>query len=170
VRLTESALTTKNYCTVDQLLIAPHHQSLIRYPDIRRESRFLPTPSGFDAPVRGGGHRWNIAITFGKKKTRTMWLPDGEKSWRYVYWFSTDTQDGHCTGCAYTYHRAAKMNRIIDIAVRTSATKLRCKKVLYCGLFYCSSSQSALEELFNQRGREWWLRQVFKSKFSLVWH
>jgi len=92
VRLTESALTTKNYCTVDQLLIAPHHQSLIRYPDIRRESRFLPTPSGFDAPVRGGGHRWNIAITFGKKKTRTMWLPDGEKSWICLLIFDRHTR------------------------------------------------------------------------------
>jgi len=33
-------------------------------PVIGSESRFLPTPSAFDAPVAGGGRR-NIAMTFG---------------------------------------------------------------------------------------------------------
>jgi len=36
--------------------------------DIGQESRFLSTPPAFDAPVRGGGSRRNIAITFGVKK------------------------------------------------------------------------------------------------------
>ena len=34
------------------------------------ESRFWATPPAFDAPVRGGGSRRNIAILFGMKKTR----------------------------------------------------------------------------------------------------
>jgi len=37
-------------------------------PDIRPESRFLPTPPAFDAPVRGRGVRRNIATLFGVEK------------------------------------------------------------------------------------------------------
>jgi len=40
-------------------------------PDTRPESRFLPTPPAFDAPVRGGSRR-NVAISFGMKKLE--WL------------------------------------------------------------------------------------------------
>jgi len=42
--------------------------------DIGRKSRFFHTPTAFDAPVRG--LRRNTAI---RKKTRMVWLPDGEK-------------------------------------------------------------------------------------------
>ena len=45
-------------------------------PDIRPESRFLPTPPAFDVPVRGGGSRRNI-VWYGN--TRMAWLPGGEK-------------------------------------------------------------------------------------------
>ena len=37
-------------------------------PDIGSESRFLPTPRAFDTPVRDGGFRQNIAITFVTEK------------------------------------------------------------------------------------------------------
>jgi len=37
-------------------------------PDIGSESRFLPTPPAFDAPVRGGGSRGNVATSFGTEK------------------------------------------------------------------------------------------------------
>jgi len=37
-------------------------------PDIGSESQFLLTPPAFDAPDRGGGSRWNIAMSFGMKK------------------------------------------------------------------------------------------------------
>ena len=37
-------------------------------PDIRPESRVLPTLPAFDAPVRGGGSRRNIATPFGTEK------------------------------------------------------------------------------------------------------
>jgi len=38
-------------------------------PDIGLESRFLPTPLAFDAPVREeGGSRRNIAMPFGTEK------------------------------------------------------------------------------------------------------
>ena len=47
-------------------------------PDIGSESRFLPIPPAFDSPV-GGGSRRNFAMAFCKKKTRMVWLPDGEK-------------------------------------------------------------------------------------------
>ena len=52
--------------------------------------------------------RRNIAITFGTGKTRMVWLPSGEKIWRYVYSFRQNTRawrtdgrtdghtDGHC--------------------------------------------------------------------------
>jgi len=46
-------------------------------PDIGSESRFMPTPPAFDAPVSGGSRR-NIAVWYGK--TRMVWLPNGEKN------------------------------------------------------------------------------------------
>ena len=44
-------------------------------PDIGSESRFLPTPPAFDAPVR----RVPVGILLCHGKTRMAWLPDGEK-------------------------------------------------------------------------------------------
>ena len=44
-------------------------------PDIRPESRFLPTPPAFDAPVRGGGSRRNIASPFGTEKLKWCGYP-----------------------------------------------------------------------------------------------
>ena len=44
-------------------------------PDIGSESRFLPTPHAFDAPVKGGGP---VGILPWYGKTRMTWLPDGE--------------------------------------------------------------------------------------------
>jgi len=68
-------------------------------PDIGSESRFLPTPPAFDAPVRGGSRR-NIAMKFGTEKLEWLGYPMVKKIWRYVYSFSlihecdgqTDTQ------------------------------------------------------------------------------
>ena len=54
-------------------------------PDLGSKSRFLPTPPAFDAPVKEfpvGVLLWRVV-----RKTRTVWLPDGEKIWRYVYSF-----------------------------------------------------------------------------------
>jgi len=42
-------------------------------PDIRPESRFLPTPPAFDAPVRG--FRRNIAILFGTETLEWLGYP-----------------------------------------------------------------------------------------------
>jgi len=60
-------------------------------PDIRPESRFLPTPPAFDAPVRGGGSRRNITTPFGTEKL------DGEKILKiclFVLTRSTNVTDG----------------------------------------------------------------------------
>jgi len=44
--------------------------------DMVKIAIFFRTPSALDAPVRG--FRRNIAIMFGVKKTRMVWLSDGE--------------------------------------------------------------------------------------------
>ena len=56
-------------------------------PDIRPESRFLPTPPAFDAPVRGGGSRRNITTPFGTGKLEWCGYPMVKKFRRYVYSF-----------------------------------------------------------------------------------
>ena len=54
---------------------------------IGSESRFLPTPPAFDAPVMGGGSRRNIAILFGMEKLEWCGCPMVKKFWRYLYSF-----------------------------------------------------------------------------------
>ena len=56
--------------TVDHLYAAK--------PDIRSESRFLPTPPAFDAPLGGFPLEYRHPVWHGK--TRMAWLPDGEKN------------------------------------------------------------------------------------------
>ena len=51
-------------------------------PDIGSESRFLPTPTAFDAPVRGFRSEYCHAVWYGK--TRMAWLFDGEKN-EYIF-------------------------------------------------------------------------------------
>ena len=54
-------------------------------PDIGSESRFLPTPPAFDAPVRelpGLPSEYCHAVWYGK--TRIVWLPDGEKIYMLI--------------------------------------------------------------------------------------
>ena len=49
-------------------------------PDIGSESRFLPTPPAFDAPVKDGGwftSTYCHAVWYGK--TRIVWLPGDKK-------------------------------------------------------------------------------------------
>ena len=90
-------------------------------PDIRPESRFLPTPPAFDAPIWGGGVQSEYRHPVWHGKTRMAWLPDGEKISKISLFVLTqltnvtDTQtlsdrqtphDG--IGRAYASHRAAK--------------------------------------------------------------
>jgi len=58
-------------------------------PDIGSESRFLPTPPAFDAPVKGGFRR-NIAMPFGMDKLDWRCYPTVKKIWWYVYSFWHD--------------------------------------------------------------------------------
>ena len=52
-------------------------------PDIGSESRFLPTPPAFDAPVRGGVPSEHCHdVWYGK--TRMVWLLDGENTFDYM--------------------------------------------------------------------------------------
>jgi len=48
-------------------------------PDIGSESRFLPTPPAFDVPLGGWvPSKYRHAVWY--RKTRMVWLPDGEKN------------------------------------------------------------------------------------------
>jgi len=63
-------------------------------PDIRPESRFLPTPPAFDAPVRGFPSEYCHPVWCGK--TRMVGLPEGEKISKislFVWTWSTNVSD-----------------------------------------------------------------------------
>jgi len=58
------------------------------------ESRFLPTPPAFDAPVRGvGGSRRNSAMPFGTEKLEWPGYPMVNYFWWYVnsFWHNSRT-------------------------------------------------------------------------------
>ena len=93
--------------------------------DIGRKSRFFSYRLAFDAPVRGGGFSSEYCHVVWYGKTRMAWLPDGEKIEDMFICFGTiherdgrtDRQtDGRtCSdgiGCAYAWHRAAKMETL----------------------------------------------------------
>ena len=52
-------------------------------PDIRPESRFLPTLLAFDTPFRGFPSEHRHRVWYGK--TRMVWLPDGEKNFEDIF-------------------------------------------------------------------------------------
>jgi len=59
---------------------------------IGSESRFLPTPPAFDAPLAGFPLEYRHPVWYGK--TRMVWLPDGEKILTQLT-NVTDTQTPH---------------------------------------------------------------------------
>ena len=62
---------------------------------IGSESRFLPTPPAFDAPL--GDSRWNIAISFGMEKLKWCGCPTVKTFRRYLYssWHKSRTWQTH---------------------------------------------------------------------------
>ena len=65
-------------------------------PDIGSESRFLPTPPAFDAPLGGFPSEWFHPVWYGK--TRMVWLSDGEKklkTYLFVLTQCTNVTDTH---------------------------------------------------------------------------
>jgi len=96
-------------------------------PDTRPESRFLPTPPAFDAPVRGVPV--GICHPVWHEKTRMAWLPESEKNSKISLFVlaqftnvtdgRTDAQTPHADiGCAYASHRAAKTKNTVIKLVR----------------------------------------------------
>jgi len=55
------------------LLIALALAVIDRLPDIGRQSRFVPTPRAFDAPLKESASEYCHNVWYGK--TRMMWLP-----------------------------------------------------------------------------------------------
>jgi len=53
-------------------------------PDIKSESRFLPTPHAFDAPAKWGGVPPEYCYNIWYGKIRMVWLPEGEKN-EYIF-------------------------------------------------------------------------------------
>ena len=61
--------------------------------DIGSESRFLSSPPVSDAPIGGGGSRWNIAMPFGTEKLERLGGEnDGEKVLKICLFALTDSR------------------------------------------------------------------------------
>jgi len=58
----------------------------------RSRIAFFPTPPAFEASV-GGGSPSVYCNNVWRGKTAMVWLPDGEKKWRYVYSFRQNTYE-----------------------------------------------------------------------------
>jgi len=51
------------------------------------ENRDFLCPPALDAPL--GSSSRNIAVAFGTEKNRMVGLPEGDKVWRYPFWYNT---------------------------------------------------------------------------------
>jgi len=79
--LTSRRLCDKLHGRPSQLLARP--AGINRLPAIRPQSRFVPTPPAFDAPVRGvpvGILPWRLL----RQNYRLAWLHDGANNNRYI--------------------------------------------------------------------------------------
>jgi len=106
------------------------------------ESRLLPIPPAFDAPVRGGGFPSDYYHAVWCGKAIMVWLPDGKKKfWRYDYSFLTE-----CTNVTETrrdgrtdtaWRLRQRLHSIARQKWKTMQAKVIVKPIAECSVCYC---------------------------------
>ena len=91
-----SIATTTLYCTISEIR-----------QDTGRKMQFFSFPLAFDIPVRGGGGFLSeYCHNVWYRKTRMVWLPEGEKVEDMISYFDTITScDGQMDGQTDTLQR-----------------------------------------------------------------
>jgi len=107
-------------------------------PDIGSESRFLPTPPAFDAPIRGFPSEYCYAVWHGK--TRMVWLPNGEKILMLCLFVLT--QSTNVTHTHTAWQHSIVRQKLKANVIKLDTIKYRNPKSLvslYKSLDYCST-------------------------------
>ena len=109
-------------------------------PDIGSESRLLPTPPAFDAPIRGFPVRI-LPCRLVRKKVEWLGYPTVKKFWRYVYWFwhnpRTWQTDTHTDGQTDTAWRQRPRLHSIARQKLADAVKSHLNWRLWQALLHC---------------------------------